>query len=197
MDCQTARGLIEEGEPGPALTAHLSHCPECRAELVLQRRISEALAAMPRASAPASLLSQVMAELAPVAPPAPVLRRLPLLRLRTAEAVWLGALFLVSTVAAWLLGSSATLLGWNSVAATVRQAEHWPRVALSVWTPVAMDGSLRWDSDTGLLHAVMASVSRAPSSWTLALVGFAISLLWLLARHGDFRPRPDWEDAHA
>jgi hypothetical protein len=197
MDCQTALRRMGEGEAGPALASHLARCPACRAEAEFQRRIAAATAAMPRVQAPESLVGRVTAGLRPLAPLVPSRPRPPLLRLRTVEAGWLAALFLVLMVGAWLLGRSTALQGWRSVAAAVVQAAQSPREALGAWTPISLDAGLRGSTVAGLLQAGAAALTQVPSSWTLALVGFGISLLWLLARHGDFRARPEWEDARA
>ena len=197
MDCDAVRRQLDEGVASEALAAHLARCPACRVAVELDRRLATAVAALPRVRAPQELMVRVMAELRPHAPAEPSSRRLLLLRLRTWEAAWLGALFLILVAGVCLWGKRMAIADWHSATASLRYVSRWPGETVDEWIP-GVTGWDSWESSmAGFLHEAAAAVANVPASWMLALLGFGISLLWLLSRHGDFGARREWEDAHA
>jgi hypothetical protein len=193
MDCETARGRMEEREPDAALAAHLATCPMCARDAVFVRRLAAAVAAMPRERAPEALLRGVMAaveaeSLAVGAGGAPELSLRP----------WeLGGVALLSSL---LLALIPLALSFGVLPPVV--AGTWTgfsRWVVEAWWAMGAAASGLWRDAGQVLSEGWGGFSdqRIASgpwlSWFYGAAAFALALYLLLT----WRPAEPAEDAHA
>jgi hypothetical protein len=198
MECETARGLMADGEFQGAVAAHLEQCAGCRAEALFFRRVAAAVAALPRERAPEGLVAGVMAEVRRRPEAAWPAVWFPQLALRPWEMGWVGAvclalLALVPTVASrwtWLAGpdlSPRSLWAWI---AALRLDGDGPLGGLRAWGhPIA-----GFRSTLPVWGAVGAGI------WLPGLCGaaaFAVGFYLLLSWRGESGGMQAMEDAHA
>jgi hypothetical protein len=207
MECETARGLMADGEFQGAVAAHLEQCAACRAEALFLRRVAAAVAALPRERAPEGLMAGVMAEVrrrpetarpAVSHPTRSTGPARPLLALRPWEMGWVGALCLamlalVPTVVSrwtWLAGpdlSPRSLWAWI---AALRLDGDGPLGGLRAWGHLI----------AGLRSTLPDWGAVGAGIWLPGLCGaaaFAVGFYLLLSWRGESGGMQAMEDAHA
>jgi hypothetical protein len=194
IDCETARQLMADDTPGPALQAHLETCAGCREEWRFTEQLAASVAAIPRHAAPDGFAEQVMSAVRDrQAASQPAQMVTPLL-LRPWEMAGAGLFCLLGLVAVWMAlqprwstvaagsapGQWLTRTGFTSdgVAAAVR---GWSAELQGIWHRL---GGAGFDGDGGLVV------------WGCGALAFSVAL-YLLLSVSRARVATVWEDAHA
>lgn len=187
------RALDEEGSPDDALRAarHLSSCTACRILVARERRLREALEAMPDVPVDEGFLAAVMDALPATPPPPPIgaaaRRRAWLLRKRAR----FGAIAVASLAAGAAAAHLARLLLWPGSAGSLSFVERSDTSTSAVGALVAaLATSLEKLSHGGPLGVTLPSwpvlaVGPVPLAAGLAAIG----ALMLLAARGALRHR--------
>jgi hypothetical protein len=194
IDCDTARQLMADDTPGPALQAHLELCAACREEWRFAEQVAAAVAAMPRHAAPAGFSEQVISTVRDRQAPSQSGQLVTSLLLRPWEMAGACLLCLLGLVAVWLLmqpsiasaAEGSSLGQWlartgitrEGVAAGIR---GWSAELQAVWHRL---GGAGFDWSGGLLV------------WGCGALAFSVAL-YLLLSVSRAKGARTWEDAHA